>query len=173
MGSNPSNFNQCGSLCPVENVSWNDAQEFIRRLGAKTGTVFRLPSEAEWEYACRAGGSHQYCGGDNADAVAWYSENSGYTPHPVASKQPNAFGLHDMSGNVFQWVDDWYHTNYIGGPVDGSSWVNGGDQKYRVLRGGAWNSFQVGLRPAYRNRFTSVNRDLDLGFRLAQTLDVH
>jgi len=99
MGANPSNFTKGGNY-PVENVSWNDTQDFIKKLNKKYDKQYRLPTEAEWEYACRAKGSGRYCGGDDLDAVAWYDKNSGSSTHAVGGKQANAFGLHDMSGNV-------------------------------------------------------------------------
>ena len=115
MGSNPSFFDECGD-CPVERVSWDDVQEFIGRLNALEGEVrYRLPTEAEWEYAARAGTSGDRYGGD-LDAIAWYRENSEGRTHPVGQKAPNAFGLHDMLGNVFEWVQDWYGA-YPGGSV--------------------------------------------------------
>ena len=96
-GNNPSGFKNCDD-CPVERVSWNDVQKFIQKLNQKTGKRYRLPSEAEWEYACRAGGWHKYCGSDDVESVAWYIENDGYKTHPVGQKQANAWGLYDMSG---------------------------------------------------------------------------
>jgi formylglycine-generating enzyme required for sulfatase activity len=173
MGSNPSHFQQCGANCPVERVSWDDAQAFIQKLKAKTGKQYRLPSEAEWEYACRAGGRHEYCGSDNADAVGWYSANSGFTTHPVAVKQANGFGLYDMSGNVWQWVEDYHHDSYSGAPIDGSVWTTGGDQEYRVLRGGSWYGVSAYLGSAFRFRNYTSNRNYDFGFRLARTLFTH
>ena len=116
MGSNPSRFDECGGDCPVENVSWDDVQDFIGRLNALEGEVrYRLPTEAEWEYAARAGtAGDRYAG--NLDAIAWYDGNSGGSTHPVGQKAPNAFDLHDMLGNVFEWVQDWYG-GYPGGSV--------------------------------------------------------
>jgi formylglycine-generating enzyme required for sulfatase activity len=171
MSNNPSYFSSCGSTCPVEQVSWNDAQSFIQKLNAKTGKQYRLPSEAEWEYACRAGTQLEYCGGDNADSLAWSSFNSGSyffnTPHPVATKKANAFGLYDMSGNVWEWVEDGYHENYIGAPTDGSSW---GDGSTRVLRGGSWGYDAKLGHAAVRSRFGSNYRYYSYGVRLVRNL---
>ena len=171
MRNNPSNFSTCGDTCPVEQVSWNDAQEFIQKLNAKTGKQYRLPTEAEWEYACRAGAQQEYCGSDNFDSVAWNSFNSGSfffnTPHPVATKQANAFGLYDMSGNVWEWVEDSYHENYTGAPVDGSAWRDG---SMHVLRGGSWGKDAKFGRAAVRSKFGPNYRDFSYGFRLARTL---
>ncbi|OGT00964.1 MAG: hypothetical protein A3K04_09095 [Gallionellales bacterium RBG_16_56_9] len=154
MGNNPSSFSNCGDTCPVENVSWNDAQEFIQKLNAKSGKQYRLPSEAEWEYACRAGGQHEYCGSDSADSVAWYFDNSGNTTHPAGRKQANAFGLYDMSGNVWEWAEDCYN----------------GDCARRVLRGGSWGSSTYGLRAAFRGYGVPGDRGSYVGFRVARTL---
>jgi len=171
MGSNPSKFTGCGDNCPVEQVSWDDIQEFIEKLNAKTGKEYRLPSEAEWEYACRAGGQHKFCGSDDLDSIGWYgglanpAGNSGPTTNPVAAKQANAFGLYDMSGNVWEWVEDVYHENYDGAPADGSAWE--GESLLHVPRGGSWSYLQPaskrgGSEPDYR--FSTI------GFRLARTL---
>ena len=134
MGTNPSEFSGCGQ-CPVEKVSWEDAQEFIRRLNAMDGAgTYRLPTEAEWEYAARAGTTgDRYAG--NLDAIAWYGENSGDRPHPVGGKAANAFGLHDMLGNVWEWVQDWYG-GYPGGTVTDPRGPESGSA--RVSRGGGW-----------------------------------
>ncbi len=113
MGSNPSKFSKCGDDCPVERVSWNHAQEFIRRLNQKTGMSYRLPSDAEWEYACRAGKKDKYCGSEKIESVAWYESNSGKTTHSVASKQPNAWGLYDMTGNVWEWTSEQFEANRV------------------------------------------------------------
>lgn len=136
MGNNPSSFK--GDNRPVENVSWNDAQEFCRKLSQMTGKTYRLPSEAEWEYAARAGTTGPYAG--NLDAMGWYEKNSGGKTQPVGQKQANAWGLFDMHGNVWEWCEDFWHANYNGAPTDGSAWLSGGDSRYRVLRGGSWFS---------------------------------
>ena len=133
-GTNPSYFSGCGK-CPVESVSWNDVQNYIRKLNARAGRGrYRLPTEAEWEYAARAGTS-----GDryqsNLDGIAWYSGNRGKRTQPVGRKAPNGFGLHDMLGNVWEWVQDWY-SDYPGGlVVDPRGPGSGSD---RVSRGGSW-----------------------------------
>jgi formylglycine-generating enzyme required for sulfatase activity len=168
MGKNPSNFSSCGDTCPVEQVSWDDVQTFIQKLNAQTGKNYRLPSEAEWEYACRAGQSSNYCGGDNVDSVAWHGGNSDSKTHPVGGKQANAWGLYDMSGNVYEWVQDWYHSSYKGAPSDGSAWEDSGT--YRVLRGGSWNNIPQYSRAAFRNYGTPAERSDFIGFRLARTL---
>lgn len=176
MGSNPSVIKKCGDNCPVENVSWDDIQAFVQKLNVKTGKQYRLPSESEWEYACRAGGKQEYCGSDNIDTVSWYEGNrkagviiSPLRAHPVSTKQANAWGLFDMSGNVWEWVEDGYHPNYEGAPVDGSAWA-GGDTK-RVLRGGSWKDIQQGSRAAIRiNLDPSADRSFNIGFRLARVL---
>ncbi len=168
MGSNPSDFE--GHLNhPVENVSWNDAQEFCRRLSQKTGVTFRLPTEAEWEYACRAGTTTAYSFGDNPsrlDEYGWFANNSGGGTHSVATKKPNNWGLYDMHGNVWEWVEDWY------GDYPGKSLVDPGgpvDGAYRVLRGGGWYYRFNGARSAYRGFVEPSLRDLNLGFRVAKT----
>lgn len=180
MKNNPSYFTTCDDTCPVEQVSWNDAQEYIKRLNALTGKHYRLPTEAEWEYACRAGGQYEYCGGDIADLVGWTSSNSGgfltSKPHPAASRKPNAFGLYDMSGNVWEWVEDIYHENYNGAPADGSAWVAdsgnsvllGGNM--RVLRGGAWGTEMRFSSAAARAKFGPDVRHWSYGFRVARDL---
>jgi formylglycine-generating enzyme required for sulfatase activity len=163
MGSNPSNFK--GDNLPVENVSWDDAVAFIARLNAqKDGYSYRLPSEAEWEYACRAGTTGDYAG--DLDAMAWYDKNSGNKTHDVGTKAPNAFGLFDMHGNVLEWCQDWYQDSYSGAPTDGSAWLSGGDQNYRVLRGGSWNSDAGLLRSTNRSRSSPDVRNADVGFRV-------
>jgi formylglycine-generating enzyme required for sulfatase activity len=174
MGDNPSGFKDCGDKCPVERVSWNDAQEFIDRLNTKTGKQYRLPSEAEWEYACRAGGNNEYCGSDNLAGIGWYGAyakpegNSGKTSHVVGGKKANAFGLYDMTGNVYEWVEDSYHENYINAPTDGSAWD--GDGKERVLRGSSWNGRPAEERATSRERSLPIYQDDDDGFRVVRDL---
>lgn len=166
MGSNPSHFADCDS-CPVERMSFNDILDYLKELNKKTGFSFRLPSEAEWEYACRAGGTHVYCGGDDPDAIAWYDQNAMRKTHAVGSKKPNSFGLYDMTGNVWEWVADCMNPDYKGAPVDGSAWIQG-DCRRRVQRGGAISSGASLLRPSYRTwEMTSLRVDYFYGFRVA------
>ena len=125
MGNNPSKFQDCGDACPVEQVSWNDAQEFIRKLNQMFGKNYRLPTEAEWEYAARSGGKKEEYSGTNDRAsvgnYAWYEDNSGKTTHPVGLKSPNGLGIYDMSGNVDEWVNDWLIYSYYGDSPQGQS----------------------------------------------------
>ena len=165
MGENTSKFK--GDNFPVERVSWKDVQEFLRRLNAATGKQYRLPTEAEWEYASRGGNKNQgymYSGSNNLTDVAWYRDNSGSTTHPVGTKQANELGIYDMSGNVWEWCSDWYgsytstaKTNPTG-PSSGS---------YRVSRGGSWVNFARDVRVSIRNYGTPDYRDYFIGFRLA------
>ena len=167
MGSNPSYWK--GPKLPVENVSWDDCQEFVKKLNALTGLNFRLPTEAEWEYAARGGSKSQgykYSGSNNLGDVAWYDDNSGWRTHDVATKQPNELGLYDMSGNGEEWCQDRYGEKYYRsspssnptGPVSGSN---------RVYRGGGWSSFASSFRVADRNGNLADFRNDNLGFRLA------
>jgi formylglycine-generating enzyme required for sulfatase activity len=170
-GENPSYFSGCGDACPVEQVSWEDTQKYIQKLNTETGKHYRLPSEAEWEYACRAGNQQEYCGSDQADRVAWNSNTSGTffvnSTHPVATKTANAFGLYDMSGNVWEWVEDNYHESYSGAPSDGSAWLGGST---RVLRGGSWGYNSKSSRASARSKFAANFQYWSYGFRLARTL---
>ena len=164
MGNNPSSFK--GDNLPVENVSWNDVQEFIRKLNQLTGKSYRLPTEAEWEYAARGGNNsrgYKYSGSNNIGSVAWNYENCGSTTHPVGSKSPNELGIYDMSGNVWEWCQDWYGDYNSSsqrnpkGPASGS---------YRVGRGGGWNSFARDCRVSFRDCDSPGYGANDLGFRL-------
>ena len=161
--------------CPVERVSWADAQRFLDELNARTGGGYRLPMEAEWEYAARGGQQsrgYQYAGSDDPGAVGWYEGNSGEEIHPVGHKKPNELGLYDMSGNVAEWVEDCWHRSYTGAPADGRAWAseNSGDCSRRVRRGGSWSSAPWNLRAQYRGWNPSGDRSDYLGFRLARTL---
>ena len=163
MGNNLSHF--IGEDLPVEQVSWNDAVAFIERLNERNdGFIYRLPTEAEWEYACRAGTTDDYAG--EPEAIAWYNDNSAGKTHVVGTKLPNAFGLFDMLGNVWEWCADWYHDDYAGAPADGSAWLSGGEQTHRVLRGGSWDYSAQTLRSSFRNRNCPDFRLNDNGFRL-------
>ena len=169
MGSNPSHFK--GDRNPVEQVSWDDAQDFVRRLGTKTGKQYRLLTEAEWEYAARAGtGTKWSCGNTEGclGGVAWYAGNSGSKTHPVGERRANGFGLHDMHGNVWELVEDCWHDSYSGAPTNGSAWTTG-DCRYRVLRGGSWILDPWILRSALRyGDFPNIRLN-DNGFRIART----
>jgi formylglycine-generating enzyme required for sulfatase activity len=169
MGNNPSSFSSCGDNCPVEQVSWNDAQDFINRLNQKTGKNYKLPTEAEWEYAAKSGGkSEKYSGGNDIDSVAWYDKNSGSKTHPVGTKQPNGLGLYDMSGNVWEWVNDWYDKDYYkNSPKDNPKGPGSGTN--RVLRGGSWYDDARHSRAANRSGLDLGGRGSDLGFRLVRT----
>jgi len=149
---------------PAANVTWSDAKGFCEHLG------YRLPTEAEWEYAARAGTRTRYSFGDDEHKLgeyAWYFENSGNRAHPVRTRQPNPWGLHDMHGNVWEWVQDCWHDNYDGAPTDGSAWE--ADQcQQRVLRGGSFDSWAVFLRSAFRAWDWAVNRNQNFGFRCAR-----
>jgi formylglycine-generating enzyme required for sulfatase activity len=172
MGSNPSYFSSGGDQCPVEKVSWDDAQAFIQKLNQQTGHSYRLPSEAEWEYACRAGSTGKWCFGDDEDQLkhyAWYEDNSGGKTHPVGEKKANAFGLHDMHGNVWEWCEDEWHDNYQGAPSDGRAWVDGKGSE-RLLRGGARDSGAGSARSAQRLNNRPDGHFINLGFRLARTV---
>ena len=163
MGSNPSDFDECGGDCPVENVSWDDVQEFIGRLNGLEGEArYRLPTEAEWEYAARAGTSGDRYAGD-LDAIAWCGEGFDGSSHPVGQKAPNAFGLHDMLGNVREWVQDLYG-GYPGGSVTDPQGPASGS--FRVDRGGSWSNGARNCRASLRNYGPPGNRFNLLGFRL-------
>jgi formylglycine-generating enzyme required for sulfatase activity len=172
MGNNPSYFKDCGGNCPVEPISWHDAQDFISKLNdTNDGFKYRLPSEAEWEYACRAGSTEDYSSAD-VDEIGWYSHNSGKRTRAVGQRQPNAFGLYDMSGNLWEWCHDLYHDSYKSAPPDGSVWQDG-DSTYRVVRGGSWNSQASLLRSASRDRNSPNSRFSSYGFRVVAVTRTH
>jgi formylglycine-generating enzyme required for sulfatase activity len=170
MGKRPSYFRECGDSCPVEQVSWDDSQVFVQRLSAKTGQSYRLPTEAEWEYACRGGVPNQmYCGGSDLKAVAFYDENSAGTAHPVMRKQANAFGLHDMSGNVWEWTQDCWNASYKGASNVGHARLTG-DCSKRVIRGGAWINGTYNLQAAARYAHPRTERYSAFGLRVVRDL---
>lgn len=174
MGSNPSKFSNCGDDCPVENVSWNDVQEFIRKLNQKTGAQYRLPSEAEWEYAARAGSTGKYFWGDkigmnNANCYGCGSKWDNQTIAPVGQFLPNSFGLHDMHGNVWEWVQDYWHYGYVGAPTDGGAWESNETKEGRVRRGGGWDRSPTYLTSSVRGWDRPDLRYYFTGFRLART----
>ena len=167
MGANPSFFDECGSRCPVETVSWKDVQEFIRSLNERAtgrGYRYRLPTEAEWEYAARAGTSGVRHG--ELDEVAWYSGNSDLATHKVGQKRPNAWGLHDMLGNVWEWTGDWYGEYPAGKVTDSGGPSTGSD---RVIRGGSWYYYARGVRSAGRGLHSPGGRISGIGVRLVRT----
>ncbi len=169
MGNNPSFFK--GNDLPVECVSWNYCQDFIRKLNQiDPGKGYRLPTEAEWEYACRAGTKDIfYIGKSTSDLnrVGWYKDNSGSKTHSVGMKIPNAWDLYDMLGNVREWCQDWYHNSYNGAPVDGSPW-NYPAGKSRILRGGSWHGTPDKCRSDSRGCVAPSYKDNDIGFRLVR-----
>ena len=171
MGTRPEEPSSCGRAddCPKVNVSWDESQLFLGKLSKLAGHHYRLPSEAEWEYACRAGQIQKYCGGDDIDSVAWYGRdgyaggNSAQSIHPVAGRHANAWGLYDMSGNVYQWTEDCWHVDYEGAPVDGTAWITPACS-LRVQRGSAWNdqpgasvpTRRWGWAPSFRASFVGL-----------------
>ena len=181
MGANPSRFAICGPPCPVEQVSWDDTQEFIRRLNSResgSGYAYRLPTEAEWEYGARAGTTGARYG--ELDAIAWHQGNSGYRTHPVGQKRANAWALYDMLGNVSEWTGDWYG-EYPAGPVTDpegpeSSPSHRADRRFRVIRGNDWldspllraNRTWHYFRSALRRGAAPALRGSRVGFRLVR-----
>jgi formylglycine-generating enzyme required for sulfatase activity len=158
---------------PVINVSWEDAKAYADWLYEKTGKEFRLPSEAEWEYACRADTHTRFYTGDtdeDLDKAGWCWENSGSQTHPVGEKAPNAWGVYDTHGNVWEWVEDDWHGSYEGAPKDGSAWVNNPRGFIRVMRGGSWNIGSEFCRSVRRNGNPPGCRINDVGFRLSRSV---
>lgn len=174
MGVTPSRFKDAGPDAPVETVNWDDCKAFVRKLHKKLaargdvrsldGGTFSLPTEAEWEYACRAGAVGPYAG--NLDDMAWYCENSGSTTHPVGQKRPNAWGLHDMHGNVWEWCQSGYGSYPLGSVTDPAGPGSGSN---RVRRGGGWNDYARYCRSAVRFSFAPGDRFFNLGLRLVRS----
>lgn len=170
MGSNHSRF-KGNNQRPVERVSWDDCQEFIKKLNQLTGNEFRLPTEAEWEYAARGGKYskdyvYKYSGSNDAYEVAWYYDNSGDETHPVKTKKANKLGLYDMSGNVWEWCNDWYNENYYrNSPQTNPTGPSEGE--FRVLRGGGWDYYDRDVHVSSRGACDPDLRFIDIGLRLA------
>jgi formylglycine-generating enzyme required for sulfatase activity len=162
MGSSPSNFR--GDDLPVDGVSRDDAVAFCKKLSEKEGKTYRLPTKAEWEYACRAGSTGPYAGDGKLDDMAWFGGNSVGKTHPVGTKQPNAWGLYDMQGNVWEWCADWYGDYPAGDATDPNGPANG---TTRVLRGGTWYIVPECCRAAYRSYDSPDGRLIGYGFRVA------
>jgi eukaryotic-like serine/threonine-protein kinase len=175
MGKNPSNWQDAN--LPVERISWNDAQVFCQKLSAKTGKKYRLPSEAQWEYACRAKTDTPFYFGETISTeLANYNGSYNYKSGvkgiyrekttPVSSFPANGFGLHDMHGNVWEWCEDKWHENYQGAPTDGSAWISGNDNDYRLLRGGSWADLPHRCLSANRSRRSAGYKFYYVGFRI-------
>ena len=161
-----------GDNRPVENVTWLEAVEFCERLSIYTKEKYRLPSEAEWEYACRAGTTTAYSFGSDPTKLgeyAWYGEDFRGETHPVGEKLPNGFGLYDMHGNVWEWCDDDWHGNYDGAPTDGRAWIDNNDnrsQNNKLLRGGSWYGIARYCRSACRFSNVARYQENNVGFRV-------
>ncbi len=174
MGNNPAYF--IGPKRPVEQVSWKDTQLFLKKINLdsrlKPGQGFRLPTEAEWEYAARGGKdpdqrpAYTYAGGDKLDEVGWYIDNSHNETKPVGLKLPNELGICDLSGNVLEWCEDTWHGNYKGAPQDGSAWVDKKKGVSHVLRGGTWNNRPPRCRSSLRYSIAPADLNSDIGFRV-------
>ena len=178
LNPDPSNFK--GDSRPVEEVSWHEAVEFCQRISSFTGHQYRLPSEAEWEYACRAGTTTPFHFGETLTpqlarckanlGMALITMFNGETA-PVGSYLPNAFGLYDMHGNVWEWCADHWHENFDSAPTDGSAWITGGNSERRLLRGGSWCNYPAYCRSASRSYESPADRyDFDIGFRVVCAL---
>lgn len=171
-GNNPSFFKSCGENCPIEQVSSGEVQEYVRILNQRSGRNYRLPTEAEWEFSARSGGKKEKWAGTNDQSelggYAWYSANSGSETHPVGLKKPNGLGLYDMTGNVWEWVADWYDEEYYGnGPKDNPRGPTHGS--LRVGRGGGWRGEPRLVRASSRGSLDPDSRSRNIGFRLALT----
>ncbi len=173
IGTNPSNSKDPNK--PVERVSWNDAVAFCQALATKSGYNIRLPSEAEWEYACKADKGNvdtKYYFGDDETQLgkyAWYADNSQSTTHAVGTRTPNSFGLYDMSGNVWEWCQDFWHDDYTGAPSDGAAWITGGDQSFRITRGGSSSGDSNDCRSSNRDGYWPTPTYGNVGFRVVSS----
>jgi formylglycine-generating enzyme required for sulfatase activity len=161
MGNNPSHFR--GDNLPVDSVTWEEAQLFCQKLSELSGRLYTLPTEAQWEYAARGGAQTTYSGSNNIEEVAWFERNSGRRPHPVGLKMPNALGLYDMSGNIWEWCSDWFGP-YTGGEHINPKGLQSGTE--RVLRGGSWIIEAEYCGITYRNANAPTSRDYNYGFRV-------
>ncbi|WP_028550729.1 formylglycine-generating enzyme family protein [Paenibacillus sp. UNC451MF] len=170
MEANPSKFK--GDKRPVDTVSWDDSQLFLKKLQDKTGSKFTMPTEARWEFAARAGTSTRWDFGNDESILgdyAWFQDNANAATHPVGQKKPNAWGLYDMYGNVQEWCNDWYATPYPKGDVSDPQGPNSGDS--RVLRGGAWGDDPSMVRSAYRNASGTDAKTPGIGVRVVMVID--
>jgi formylglycine-generating enzyme required for sulfatase activity len=172
MGAKTSEFSSCGPTCPVEYVSWDDIQPFIGKVSARDGVTYRLPTEAEWEYAARGGAGFAYAGSSDLGSVGWYGYyddlgNSAETPHPVCGQARNGYGLCDMSGNVWEWTADWDGAYTSSAQTDPRGPASG---SFRVKRGGSWTNGARDARVAVRFGNGPDFRDFDLGFRLVMSV---
>ena len=168
MGTNPSHVR--GPRRPVHEVTWHEAREFCRRLSLREGSVYRLPTEAEWEHACRAGGTTKYCFGDSSARLAdyaWFARNNAEGPHAVGQRKPNAWGLHDMHGNVWEWCGDWFGPYSAEAQTDPAGPAGG---LRRVIRGGPWAAPPDACRSAYRNRCSPHRSHYSIGFRVVRPM---
>lgn len=171
MEDNPSYFKNCGGDCPIEKVSWDEVQDFLKKLNQMTGQEFRLPTEAEWEFAARGGNlskNYKYSGSNDLEEVAWYWENSNQRPHEVGTKKGNGLGLYDMTGNVWEWCDDYYDAGFYETSPE-SNPKNTTSSSFRVLRGGSWFNIPYYCRAAGRVRGYPNDRNDLIGFRCAKT----
>ena len=173
MGDSPSSFKDCGDNCPVENVSWNDVQEFIRKLNDRADGKYRLPTEAEWEYAARNGGNGGKWAGTNdcveLDGYAWHDKNAGGKTHPAGQKKPNELGIYDMNGNVWEWVQDTYDKNAYYNHSRNNPAYKGEQNSERVVRGGSWYSKSGDVRSTNRFYRQPAYKSGIVGFRLMRT----
>lgn len=158
-----------GNQHPVERITWHEATEFCDRLTLKFGRTFRLPTEAEWEYACRAGSTSPFFFDDTKDEIgdyAWYNENAAHHTHPVGQKRPNPWGLYDIIGNSWEWCQDNWHRTYDDAPQDGSAWLEQSVNECKLLRGASWNAFPGACRSTPRNRMHPNYRAFYYGLRV-------